>query len=279
METTDELNGTIDLHVHAASRGEAQYFDALTIAQNAAQAGGRAVLLKSHWAATVELARAAETACPGVRVFGSLVMNAQAGGLDPAAVEAALAASAREIWMPTITAAHDMQVKGLPGNGITILDEGGNIIPTVYEILSLIARHNAILGTGHLSIPEIKSLVGAARAAGVRRILITHPELPVVAVPLEVQLELRGEGLYFERCFLGTLSHSRFGSYPLEMVVDAIRQVGVESTVMATDLGQSANMLPAEGMRQFIKELLEHAFTEAQIEHMARQNPTGLLDF
>ncbi len=261
-------------------RGEkSQYFDAPTIVQNAAQAGGRAVLLKSHWAATVDLARAAEKAGAGVRVFGSLVMNTQAGGLDPEVVEAVLEAGAREIWMPTITAAHDMQVKGLPGKGITILDEGGNLIPSVHEILNLIARHNVILGTGHLSIPEIKSLVGAARLAGVKRILITHPELPVVAVPLEVQQELRGEGLFFERCFLGTLSHSRFGSYPLEMVVDAIRQVGVESTVMATDLGQSANMLPADGMRQFIKELLLQGFSETQIERMARTNPAELLDF
>ena len=167
METTSELNGTVDLHVHAASRGEAQYFDALTIAQNAAQAGGRAVLLKSHWAATVELAREAEKASPGVRVFGSLVMNAQAGGLDPAAVEAALAAGAREIWMPTITAANDMQVKGLPGNGITILDESGNIFPTVHEILGLIARHNAILGTGHLSIKKLAA--GTAPFRGQRK--------------------------------------------------------------------------------------------------------------
>ena len=98
-------------------------------------------------------------------------------------------------------------------------------------------------------------------------------------MPLEVQQELRGAGLFFERCFLGTLSPSRFGSYPLEMVVDAIRQVGVESTVMATDLGQSANMLPAEGMRQFIQELLQQGFSETQIERMARTNPAELLDF
>lgn len=273
------LNGTVDLHVHAASRGEPQYFDALTIAQNVAQAGGRAVLLKSHWAATVELARTAEQACAGMRVFGSLVMNAQAGGLSPAVVEAALRAGAREIWMPTITAAHDMQVKGTPGKGITILDETGKILPEVHEILGLIARHNTILGTGHLSISEIKILVGAARAAGVRRILVTHPELPVVAVPLEVQEELKGEGLFFERCFLGTISNSRFGGYPLDLVVSAIRQIGVDSTVLATDLGQSANMLPAEGMRRFIDELIQLGFTEAQIDRMARQNPAGLLDF
>ena len=273
------LQGTVDLHVHAASRGETQYFDALTIAQNVAQAGGRAVLLKSHWASTVELAREAEGACEGIRVFGSLVMNTEAGGLNPAVVEAALVAGAREIWMPTITAAHDRHVKGNPGEGITILDEAGKILPAVHEILGLIARHNSILGTGHLSIPEIQILVTAARAAGVRRILVTHPELPVVAVPLEVQEELKGEGLFFERCFLGTISHSRFGGYPLEMVVSAIRQVGVESTVLATDLGQSANMLPAEGMRQFIDELIQHGFTEGQIDRMARHNPAGLLDF
>ena len=279
MTVDHSLNDTVDLHVHTASRGEPQYFDALTIAQNAAQAGGRAVLLKSHWAPTVALANEAEQACEGIRVFGSLVMNSEAGGLDPAAVEAALSAGAREIWMPTITAAHDMQVKGTPGKGITILDEAGEILPAVHEILSLVASHNAILGSGHLSIQEIKSLVAAARAAGVRRIVITHPELPVVAVPLGVQQELKGEGLYFERCFLGTISHSRFGGYPLEMVVDAIRQVGVESTLLATDLGQSANMLPAEGMRQFMDELIQQGFSEVQIDRMARRNPAGLLDF
>ncbi len=278
MDTSGNLNGTVDLHVHAASRGEAQYFDAQTIARNAAQAGGKAVLLKSHWAPTVELARAAEQACPGMRIFGSLVMNTEAGGLNPAAVEAALVAGAREIWMPTITAAHDLEVKGTPGEGITILDDAGKILPAVHEILDLIAMNNAILGTGHLSIPEIQALVGTARAAGVRRVLITHPELPVVAMPLEVQQRLKGEGVFFERCFLGTLSHSRFGGYPLAAVVSAIRQVGVESTIMATDLGQSANMLPAEGMRQYISDLIREGFTWAQIERMACQNPAGLLD-
>jgi len=279
MEQSNHLNGTVDLHVHVASRGEDTYFDAQTITQNAAQAGGRAVLLKSHWAVTVELARAAERACVGVRVFGSLVMNTEAGGINPGLAEAALAAGAIEIWMPTITAAHHLQIKGLPGEGITILDEAGKLLPDVHEILSLIARHNAILGTGHLSILEILTLVSAARASGVRRILITHPELPIVAMPLEVQQVLKEEGVFFERCFLGTISHSRFGGYPLEMIVNAIRQVGVESTVLATDLGQSGNPLPAEGMRQFIQELIRHGITEAQIERMARQNPASLLDF
>jgi microsomal dipeptidase-like Zn-dependent dipeptidase len=85
--------------------------------------------------------------------------------------------------------------------------------------------------------------------------------------------------LYFERCFLGTISHSKFGGYTLERVVNAIRQVGVESNVLATDLGQSANPLPAEGMRQFIKELIGQGFSEEQIERMARHNPAGLVDF
>ena len=274
----NHLNGTIDLHVHVATREGDSYFDALTIAQNAARFGGRAVLLKSHWAPTVELARAAEQAYQGVRLFGSLVMNTQAGGLDPTVVEASLAAGAREIWMPTTTAAHNLQIKGMPGEGITIVDEAGKILPAVHEILSLIASQNAILGTGHLSILEMISLVGAARAAGVRRILVTHPELPVVALPLGVQQALIGEGLFFERCFLGTISNSKFGGYPVEGVVSAIQQVGVESTILATDLGQSANPLPAEGMCQFIQELIQHGITEAQIDRMARQNPAGLLD-
>lgn len=273
------LEGVIDLHVHAALRGETRYHDALTLAQSAEQAGMRAVLLKSHFACTVALAQAAQAACPRLRVFGALATNPEAGGLHPAPVAAALRSGAREIWMPSTGAAHNMKIKGIAGAGLSLLDESGRLTGNVQEIVALIAQHNAILGSGHCSLPEIRALVSAARQAGVQRILITHPEQGVVALPLEVQQELQTQGVYFERCFLGTIARSELTGYPLEKVAAAIRGVGVESTILATDLGQRENPLPAEGMRQYLAGLHHLGFSAAEIERMACVNPARFLDF
>ncbi len=92
-------------------------------------------------------------------------------------MDQALTQGAKEIWMPTISAAHPMRSRGIKDEGITILDEGGALLPAVLDILRLISEHDAILGTGHLSIIEMRALVSAARSAGVKRILVTHPEI------------------------------------------------------------------------------------------------------
>jgi hypothetical protein len=216
----------------------------------------------------------------GVRVFGGLALNEAVGGLNPAAVEAALAVGARQIWMPTISAANHRQATGAPG-GIRILDEAGQLRPAVLEILSLIARGDVILGTGHISVPEILRLVPAARAAGVKRILVTHPELFVVDMPVGIQQELAGPGLFFERCLIVTVPPRPpvppGPTVPLAAIAAAVRQVGVETTVLATDFGQAGNPSPVDGLRSYIAGMLELGFSPAEIERMTRDNPAWLL--
>ena len=43
------------------------------------------------------------------------------------------------------------------------------------QVLALIAEADAVLATGHLSVPEVDWITTAAREAGVRRVLLTHP--------------------------------------------------------------------------------------------------------
>jgi hypothetical protein len=202
------LGGVIDLHIHSAPDVPARLMDDLALARQAAASGMRAILLKSHHMLTADRAIIAQQVVPGIRVFGGLALNRPAGGLNPAAVEVALAMGAREIWMPTLSAAGLEDGQDVPADGIGILLMSGRLVPAVHEILRLIAERDAILGTGHLSVPEIRQLVPAARAAGVRRILITHPESHFVAMPVAVQRELCGPDVFFERCYLDTLPHS-----------------------------------------------------------------------
>lgn len=278
--TEVNLEGAVDLHVHAAPDVWPRRLDALALAREAAAAGMRAILLKSHHTTTADRAAIVDGLVQDVRIFGGLALNEFVGGLNPAAVEAALALGAREIWMPTISAANHRQATGQPG-GLSILDEEQRLQPVVHEILSLVAQRDVILGTGHLSVREARALVPAARAAGVKRILITHPELSIINMPIAVQEELAGAGVFFERCLIVTVPPGRTVPpgpvVPLSAIAAAVRQVGVETTVLATDFGQVENPSPVEGLRQYIAGMLELGFSQAEIDRMTRLNPAWLL--
>jgi hypothetical protein len=275
------LEGAIDLHVHTAPDVYPRRLDDLALARQAAAAGMRAILIKSHHTLTADRATLVNGLVEGVRVFGGLALNEAVGGLNPAAVEAALALGAHQIWMPTLSAANHRRAGGAPGGGIRILDEDGRLRPAVLEILSLIAQGDVILGTGHLSVPEILHLVPAARAAGVRRILVTHPEFFVVDMPISAQRELAGPGLFFERCLVASVPpHPPVPpgpTVPLAAIAAAVRQVGVETTVLATDFGQAGNPSPVDGLRAYIGGMLELGISPAEIERMTRANPAWLL--
>ena len=170
-----DLTGLIDLHIHTAPDVAPRRLDDLQAARDARAAGMRAILIKSHVTCTADRAAIAESAIDGIRVFGGLALNEPVGGLNPAAVEAALRLGAKAIWMPTHDAAHSRQVKGGSG-GIAVLDRDGELVPTVGPILELIRDANALLCTGHISLAESIALIRLARQMGLRKILVTHPE-------------------------------------------------------------------------------------------------------
>jgi hypothetical protein len=269
------LAGVIDLHVHTAPDVRPRRLDDLALAREAAAAGMRAVLLKSHHTLTADRAALAESQVENIRVFGGVALNEAVGGLNPAAVETALALGAKEIWLPTLSAANHLQATGSSAKGICILDETERLRPVVFEILELVAQGDIILGTGHLSVQEIEHLIPAARAAGVKRILVTHPELPLVNMPISMQQALAGPDVFFERCLFVTLFQPQ--PVPLPAIAAATRQVGPETTVMATDFGQVENPSPIAGMRHYITEMLALGFSQAEIDRMTRVNPAELL--
>ncbi|MCI0621521.1 MAG: DUF6282 family protein [Acidobacteria bacterium] len=266
------IEGLFDLHLHAGPDvrpRKANYFE---LAASACDAGMGGLLFKSHVTATAGLAALTELAVPGVKAFGGLVLNQEVGGLNPAAVEAALKTGARQIWMPTLSAAHHLRMQRLPGIGISILDEQRRLIPAVCEILVLVRDSAAILGTGHLSPHEINALVRGAREAGVGKILITHPDYRLTALTPGAQRELCATGVFFERCYLAIGRGADWDS-----MAAAIRAVGVDASVLVTDLGQPDNVSPLEGMREMVEQLGRLGFSPSEIRRMGRENPLALL--
>jgi len=272
-----DLSGLVDVHIHAAPDVVPRFGDDVEVARLAAAAGMRAIMLKSHVTLTADRASLAQKAVGGgLHVCGGLALNLAVGGLNPAAVEVALKLGAKEVWMPTRDAAQERRWQGKAG-GITIFGEDGHILPVVHEILDLVRAGDVILGTGHLAGEETRALVRLARERGLRKIMVTHPEARFLRLPVALQQEMAGEGVFFERCFVATRPSSG-GEVTVAEIAAQIRQVGVASTVLATDFGQAANPSPVEGMRAYLAALLAEGFTEHELRRMAGDNPADLLD-
>jgi predicted amidohydrolase len=110
---------------------------------------------------------------------------------------------------------------------------------------------------------------------GVRKILVTHPELHLTLYPLALQRDLARRGIMFERCFVST-TH-RGGHVPMETIAEAIAEVGVETTVLSTDSGQPDTPQPVECLRLYAERLLALGFTADQVHQMMAANPARLL--
>lgn len=267
-----DLNGVIDLHVHAGPDVRERKTSAIELARMAGAAGMRGFLLKNHHTSTVLAAAAVAEDFPGLVVYGGLALNEWVGGLNVAAVEAAIGMGAREIWLPTLSAENQRLQQGRQGTGITVLREDGRLKPEVCEVIRLVAEADVILGTGHLSPCEISLVVREARVVACRKIIVTHPEIRFIQLPVSIQRDLRGPGVFFERCYSRTPLMTRSWS---ELAED-IRAVGVESTVLATDFGQPDNPDPVEGMAAMM-DALEPEFGGEGVDVMCRRNPALLL--
>lgn len=284
MTADAPLAGVIDTHIHTSPDAVPRLLDDMAMAQAARQAGYRAIVLKSHHVSTAGRAQLVDNMVDGLHVLGGLALNYHAaGGLNPLAVEVTAALGGRIIWMPTFTAAsHLRQPKAdassplgalgdIAGAGISVLDEDGDVNDAAHQVLEVIASENLTLATGHLSAVEIMKLVPEARRQGVQRVIVTHPEMPCVGLEVIAQSELaRLGGVWFERVYVMTLPPF---AGTLEEIANAVRVVGADSTILATDLGQPSNPHPVTGMADFLGGIQELGISAHDVQAMSRTNP------
>lgn len=278
------LNGSIDMHLHHGPAPRLTRVDAFEAACQAQQAGMKAIVLKSHYYPTTPLAIAAGQSYTGVKVFGSICLELETGGLNFHALELSAKLGAKVVWMPTFSSANSrnkMRKFGftLVGDGISILDGNGCLVPEISPVLDVINKYDLILANGHLSPAETFALFKEAKSRGINKLVVTHPldsEFVDQSFDLEELVKLGGMGAYIELTSIGLLP-TEFSHDPLHMV-KAIEAIGAEHCIMGTDLGELAyNPTPSEGMRLFIATLLCKGVSFESIETMCKKNPAFLL--
>jgi uncharacterized protein DUF6282 len=277
-----DLAGAADLHCHfGPDPHRERSVDAFEAAREAAAAGHRAIVLKSHDSPTASLAWAVQRDVgDSIAVFGGICCDREVGGMNPAAVEVALGLGARIVWLPTLSSRQDFEngvaaQLGIPGPGIVVTDADNELLPETREVLALVRDHDALLATGHVSAAEHYAVVRAfARENGV---VITHATEDLAGPKLTAAQcrELADLGAWIELCAMtciGSLATKTVGE-----MIETIKTVGVERVTLGTDFGQKSNPHPAAGLQTYADALFAEGMTEAEIRRMACTNPTALL--
>jgi Family of unknown function (DUF6282) len=280
--------GSFDLHVHIDPDVVGRIVDDVTLAERFRALGLAGFGLKSHYTSTAERARVVNRVVPEVRAVGTIVLNAAVGGLNALAVEIAAREGALIVWLPTVDAVNEASARdrayehppmwvriqqelreaGLEIPPVPVLDDAGAPLPALLDVLRVVAAHELVLATGHLARDEIFAVVDAALVAGVRDIVITHPEFPAQDLSIPDQVALAERGALLERCF--TTPHT--GKCAWEHVFAGIRATGPERNLLSSDLGQPANPPVEDGVALFADRLLDAGFTEEEIRTMTVVN-------
>ena len=273
QETEISLAGVVDLHFHTGPESRPRSVDDIEASRLAAAAGMRAILLKNHVTMTADRAAIAMGQVDGLEIFGGLVLNRAVGGINPEAVRQMAAFSGgrgRVVWLPTFDSEYAATSSGSDGPYVSILEDG-EPLPAVLEVFELLAEHDLTLAMGHSAPGEVLRLIPEAKRLGVQRILVTH--VFSQGATLEQMREMAEGDAIMEIDWLAVYS----GGRTIEDYVSAIRVLGAEAFFMSSDLGQAGNPVHADGLRAYVRAMLDAGITEAEIDIMARRNPARLL--
>ena len=275
------IPGIIDLHYHSGPDVKPRKLNDLELMEQGVKLGARAVVVKTHFSPTadrvalVNQIRQEKYPDSGFELVGSIVLNRSVGGLNPYAVETALKLGAKVVWLPTLDAENEYRKAGI-GGGIQLVRDG-KAVPELLPIFDLIRDYDVCLQTGHISDAECFPVVEAARKAGVQKIVITHPEYHIVGMTLEEQARIvRDYGVLLEREFAQPVGDMFVSN--LEGNVDAIREIGAEHIILATDSGQVNTPYWRDAIEESISYYRNANITEGQLKTMMVQNPSNMLN-
>ena len=277
-EAARALAGAIDIHVHSDPDNRPRSIDAIDVAKLARSRGMRAIVLKNHYDPTGPLAYIVRKEVPGIEVFGGIDLNLPVGGMNATAVEHMTEVSGgwgRFVWMSTFDAENQVRFSK-ENRPFVSVSRNGELLPEVKQVIAVIAKHQLVLATGHVSPDEGLMLLREARRQGAQHMVVTHAMNDPVLMNVSQMQEAAKLGAFIE--FVGGSLTSADAASRMDRFADAIRKIGPAFCVLSSDLGQRGNALPPDGFGAFLLALRAKGFSQDEIEQMSKRNPARLLD-
>lgn len=285
------LRGAIDPHVHSGPSIAARALDHLELAQQLSAAGFVAAVTKDHDYAGVVSAELIRNHYPELvtKVYSGIVLNNVVGGMNPYAVEHTAAMGGKIVWMPTLAAENHLQwektsswshpastQKMRPATAVPLFDRGRQLRDDVKEVLDVIAKNDMALASGHIHASETWIVFEEAKKRGVNHLIFTHPE-DIVGASLEDASGIASMGAYVEHSLAMFLEGSKFQTRTAADLKAYIDAVGVDRTILCSDLGQVGVVSPLEGFRIGVGMCMDLGYSDEDIHKMVATNASKAL--
>ena len=275
----ESLEGVVDFHSHSAPDTVGRSLNSFAVVRQAREAGMRAVVLKNHFMPTAALAELAMEEAGGIEVFGGVALNLSTGGINAEAVRRMIEVEGHRgkvVWLPTFDAENQVRFSKQDRPFVSVV-KAGRPVPALAEIFRLIATSDLILASGHSSAAETLVLFEAARAAGVKRLLVTHALSESTRASIGQMKQLAALGAVMELTWLTHLPAPTGQGVPVSECARAIQAVGAEHFLISSDLGQANTPSHTDGLKAFLAALQGEGLTRREIDLVARENPARLL--
>lgn len=288
----DLLRGAIDLHAHTHPALFRRPIDDIDLTRMALDAGMRGFVLKDHDSSTTGRAYHLQKnfADAPIEPFGGIVLNRTVGGINPYVVQGAIHYGAKIVWMPSNHSKWHREYfkisdypqlgrpkKQLVGDGVTILDENGQVTKETHTLLDIVAENDVALATGHLSLNETRLLLDEARKRDIKKIIYTHANWALTKITPDIQKELISKGATMEYVAVSCASPLFNEQDPTELA-QWIMELGPDNAFISSDLGQPSAAPHPEGMRMLLCALLDVGVPYEWLEKMVKVNPAKLLN-
>ena len=278
------MKGVCDMHVHTNPDLRLRAYDDFELADAAVRVGARAIVIKTHLGFTVN--RAYLTNQYVKKVYGENTGFTMYGGVcyeqghrryQPGSRRKRLKAGCkRDLASYPVCKTHLEKMGQDPAKGIELVRDG-KVVPELVDVFKLIRDYDVVLGTAHVSPEEAFVVVEAAKDAGVKKIVITHPEWWVVDMSIDDQIRLvKDYDVILERCYAQNMGGGAYKSN-LPDNLELIKAVGYEHVMVDTDGGQTENPHWELALEEYMQYLADHGIPEEHIYHMTRTIPYKLL--
>jgi hypothetical protein len=286
------VTGAIDIHCHA-HEGQQDAFD---LAKHASQNGMGGILYKT----IVGGQRPAETKrrlyealsswCEEVDVQPIQVWVGWgvARGSQPISLEATreqLDDGVDCVWMPIFNSINTLTKVGVGSQGpmpeeeakkigYSVVDEHGQLIPAVRDIIHLLADRDVPMSLAHGSHPELFAMVEEIEKIGYKRAFADHPFSPFVDLTVDEMKQFANAGVWLN--FTYDELSPLLGVDPARMY-DAIRAVGPEHCTLSSDAGEPLFPNSVECMRLMRGYMGAFGLTEEELKLTTEVNPARLM--
>jgi Family of unknown function (DUF6282) len=286
-EGTRLLKNAIDMHFHmdAPAPGGSYEFADIADVKVAQSHGMRGLVIKNHWEPTATLAYLLRREIPNFDLFGGIVMNRTNGGMNVVAVEY-MATQIRGtpgkiVWMPALESEIESRTSKQPSKPFVAVSRDGELLPETKAVISVVAKHQLILASGHIAPEEALLVFREGHSQGVQNMIATHAMDYAGRMSMDQMQEAVKLGAIIEFDFRNVLDEGGRRA-------DAIRKLGPEHCFISEFWTNMLRKTPPpvqtpleyaglDGVGAFVEAMRSRGFTDHELDVMFKENPARLL--